>query len=78
MAIFQVSGVFLTSSTCIVKSRKKGCFHKSTTEKWLWGGNFTPFCARPNLRGFLLVRRNDKIIWLEQRNEVLILVMAEP
>ena len=31
-AIFHVLGVFLTSCTCIVKSRKRGCFHKSTTE----------------------------------------------
>ena len=31
-AIFQVLGVFLRSCTCIVKSRKGGCFHKSATE----------------------------------------------
>ena len=31
-AIFQVLGVFLTSCTCIVKSRKKGCIHKSATK----------------------------------------------
>ena len=30
--IFNVLGEFLTSCTCIVKSRKRGCFHKSTTE----------------------------------------------
>ena len=31
-AIFHILGVFLTSCTCIVKSRKRGCFHKSTTK----------------------------------------------
>ena len=31
-AIFHVLGVFVTSCTCIVKSRKSGCFQKSTTE----------------------------------------------
>ena len=27
-AIFQVLGVFMTSCTCIVNSRNRGCFHK--------------------------------------------------
>ena len=31
-AIFHVLGVFQTSCTSIVKSRKRGCFHKSTTK----------------------------------------------
>ena len=31
-AIFHILGVFLASCTRIMKSRKRGCFHKSMTE----------------------------------------------
>ena len=44
-AIFQVLGLFLTSNTCIVTPRKKGCFHKSPRQKGLRRSNLTLLVA---------------------------------
>mgnify|MGYP001794421625 CR=1 FL=1 len=50
----------MTSSTCIVRPRKRRGFHKSTT-KMVLEREFDTFCG--NLRGFLLVKMDGKIIW---------------
>ena len=61
--------MFLTSCTCKVKSRKRGNFHKSTIEKWLWRGYWTVLYGI--FKGFVQVKRDGKIIWQEQWNGVL-------
>ena len=47
----------------------RGCFHKSTTEMWLWRGN---------LRVFLQVKRAGKVILQEQWPAVEPYVVVEP
>ena len=60
-AILHVLGLLLTNLFYIVNSRKRECFHKSSTKKWLWRGNLTLFVVMS--RVFLQVKRDSKAEW---------------